>query len=342
MSTPRRRRGIVLIGVVLFLFLGMTAVATFLRQAAVDGLVARHRDLAARAEALARGGIELGTALLLQDRLDESNRDFRVEARPERWGRVAHHVIHVPDGGTLRLRIEDAGARLNLNAMLDADGAVRGELAEVFLTTWLERVLEELREENPREARPRDAQELARHLLDWIDQDDVDADGAPEAELYARRRSERRPADRPLLSLEELGQVEGFDAALLEALRPYVSVHPLYGGDGVNPNTAPPWVLAALYHGSAGDFRLVTEDIVRRILDIREGGGILCDDTADHPACTPLREVVPGEIFPPPTFASEVFRVTAEGRYGDVARRVEAVVDRSDPTTPELRAWRVR
>lgn len=341
MSAARRSEGLVLLGVVLFLAMGMVVVTTFMRRATVDSLVATHRDMAGRAEALARGGVELGTVLLLQDRLDELQRNFRVEARPERWARVARTVIRVPDGGELRLRLEDAGARLNPNALL-AEGQVRSELAELFLATWLGRVIEEMPlPEDGRAAPPRDPRELARHLIDWIDEDDVTAEGAPEARVYETRRPPVTPPNRPLLAVDELRRVQGFDADLVEALRPYLSVHPLYRADGVNPNTAPPWVLAGLYHGIPGDFRLAEEDTVRRILDIREGGGILCADTADHPACTAVREAIPGEIFPPPSFSSDVFRVIAEGRYGEVRRTVEAVIDRSDPTAPVVRSWRV-
>jgi type II secretory pathway component PulK len=142
--------------------------------------------------------------------------------------------------------------------------------------------------------------------------------------------------------VDELQRIEGFDAQLVNALRPYVDVFPLVNADGVNPNTAPDWVLALLYHGVAGSQRLADEDTVRRILDIREQKGILCADEANNPACTPLREAIEGEVFPPPTFHSDVFRITAEARYGEVRRTVEAVVDRSDAESPAVLAWRVR
>ena len=44
--------------------------------------------------------------------------------------------------------------------------------------------------------------------------------------------------------------MKGFDRPLVDALRPYVTVFPLAGG-GVNPNTAPTWVLAALDIGGS-------------------------------------------------------------------------------------------
>ena len=82
--------------------------------------------------------------------------------------------------------------------------------------------------------------------------------------------------------MDELRLVEGFDAQLVNALRPYVDVLPLAKADGINPNTAPSWVLALLYHGQPGSERLAQEDTVRRILDIRDQKGILCADEANN------------------------------------------------------------
>lgn len=338
---PVRRdsRGIVLVAVLFFILLMVSAVATFLRRASVDGLVARNRDLAARSEALARGGVQLAIALLLQDRLDEEARELRIEARSEPWSRAGDVDLITPDGGTLRLRIEDAGARLNLNALFEG-GAARTDSAEIFLTALLTKVIGELGA--PPEQRNYDPQLLAWNLIDYVDEDDVRVRGGPEDDYYQQQDPPYRAANRPLLSLEELGLVEGFDAALVAALEPYASVHPYAEADGINPNTAPSYVLATLYYGTAGDFRLADEDLVRQVLDIRSEGGILCADEADHPACTPIRNTVPGEIFPPPTYESDVFRVAAEARYGDVRRTVEAVIDRSDASAPQLLAWRVR
>jgi hypothetical protein len=52
-------------------------------------------------------------------------------------------------------------------------------------------------------------------------------------------------------------------------------------------------------------------------------------------------EVIEGTIFPPPTFATNVFTVHSEARVGEVRRTIEAVVDRSKPSEPQLLFWRV-
>ena len=69
---------------------------------------------------------------------------------------------------------------------------------------------------------------------------------------------------------------------------------------------------------------------------------MLCDETADRPGCTTLEEAGVVGLFPPPTWNADVFQVSAEARYGDVRRTIEAVIDRSDPTDPRVLSWRVR
>jgi general secretion pathway protein K len=335
----RRDRGLVLMAVLFFVMLAMAGVATFLARATVDGMAARNRDGAARAEALARGGVRLAIAALLMDRLSEQEGQFEVDTSQDLWARLSSLPFPMADGGLLQVKVEDAGAKLSLNALF-AKGEARDEKSEIFLTELLTKVIDEI------PVRPEqklyDVPVLAQNLIDWVDADAVRVGGGNEDEYYEAQRPPYRPANIPLLSVDELLLIEGFDAQLVNALRPYVDVLPLAGGDGVNPNTAPSWVLALLYHGQPGSERLTDEDTVRRILDIREQKGILCADEANNTACTPLREVVEGEVYPPLSYHANVFRVTAEARYGEVRRTVEAVVDRSEAEKPTILAWRVR
>jgi general secretion pathway protein K len=329
----------VLIAVLFFVLLSTATIATFLSRATVDGFSAQNRDGAARAEALARGGVRLAIAALLADRLFESETQFEVDSAQDGWAQLGALPFEVPDGGLLRIRVEDAGAKLNLNALF-AKGEPRDEATEIFLGELLTKVIAEI------PARPEqklyEVEALSRNLIDWVDADDLQVAGGAEDEYYQAQQPPYRAANRPLLSVDELRLVEGFDAQLVNALVPYVDVQPIVNADGVNPNTAPDWVLALLYHGVAGSQRLADEETVRRILDIRDQDGILCADEANNPVCTPLREAIEGEVFPPPTFHGSVFRVTAEARYGEVRRTVEAVVDRSDAENPAVLAWRVR
>ncbi len=152
--------------------------------------------------------------------------------------------------------------------------------------------------------------------------------------------------------MDELRLVEGFDVELVEALRAYVSVYPFAPGGcgdqlvgcGVNLNSAPPHVLASLFYNDGVDQRLASEDVVRAILRARQDGSGVCLEGQSVDDCTPISEIVTNanSIFPPPTFTSEIFVVTAEARVGEIRRSVEAVVDRSEPAEPRLLSWRVR
>ena len=349
---PRRQRGMILIAVLFFIALLVSGVATFMRRATMDGMIARNRDLASRSEALARGGVQLATALLLQDRLDEQEAlppqgrrekeatSFRSETRRDLWAKIGEVEIPTADGGRLRLHIEDSGSRLNLNALFDEEGKAQPD-AELFLTAFFEKVIGEmpLREEE----KNYDSQVLAQNLIDYVDADDLQPDGDSEDEYYQLQQPPYRAANRPLLSIDELGLVEGFDNALVEAIRPYVTVYPYTGGGGINPNTAPAHVLATLFYGISPDFRLADEDTVRHILEMREGDTMFCEDTANGAGCIPLREAgVEATPFPPPTYETDVFQVSAEASYGGVRRTIETVIDRSEPTSPLILSWRVR
>jgi general secretion pathway protein K len=333
-----RDEGIVLVVVLVFVLLLTSAIATFLRRATVDAMISRHRDEAAEAESLARGGIRLGIALLLEDRLAELAVGFRSESLLDVWSRVAAVEVPVPEGSSLRLGISDAGSRLNLNSLME-DGAPR-QNAELYLTALLEKVVEDM--PGRAEEKQYEIPELARNLLDYMDEDETGLKGGQENDYYQEQKPPYKAANRPLLDLNELRMVQGFDGALVDALSDYATVHPYAKADGINPNTAPPHVLGLLFHGVGQDFELVDEDGVRGVLKAREAGEILCADEAQNPACSPLSGVIEGEIFPPPTFKTDVFTVAAEATVGQVRRRISAVVDRTDPEKPLLLSWQVQ
>lgn len=356
MSAPRRRQeGVVLLLVLFFALLLTSSVATFLSRTTVDAMIARNREHAAQADALARGGIRLAQALLIEDRLEEQRDEVpAMDTRLDPWSRVQELPIQ-DEAGELRLTIRDTGSLLNLNALFQVDDTKTfsaREETEEFLVVVLEKVIDEL-PLPPGERALYDARELALNLIDWVDSDEERQRGGPEDDYYQRQDPPYRAKNRPFYSVEELRLVEGFDGPLVEALSRYVSVYPYAPGGcgeptqgcGVNLNTAPPHVLALLYHDDGGgERRLADEDLVRAILKLREEDGAWCPEGQSDPACTPISELVTNAntIFPPPTVSSEIFVVTAEARVGDIRRSIEAVVDRSDLATMRLLSWRAR
>jgi general secretion pathway protein K len=88
-----------------------------------------------------------------------------------------------------------------------------------------------------------DAEALADALLDWRDRDDRPGNrGAERAEYAALGRV--GPANQRLASVDELAQVVGFDATMVQQLRPYVTVYAMR--PRIDPQTAAVEVLAAV------------------------------------------------------------------------------------------------
>jgi hypothetical protein len=186
---------------------------------------------------------------------------------------------------------------------------------------------------------------MARNLLDYIDTDDTAISGRKENDYYLGLTPQYLAPNRPLLSVEEIALIEGFDVQIAQAMKPYVTVHPLTGGPGINVNTAPAHVLALLYYGNSGDMRLADEDIVRRIMQARLDDRLICTRTElDPDRCIPLSEVGLGEgtIFPEVILPSEptVFIVRADAKVSQARRSIEAVVDVTNPAEPRLLSWR--
>jgi type II secretory pathway component PulK len=253
---------------------------------------------------------------------------------------VGSAEIEVGDGARLRLQIEDAGSRLNLNALFRF--GPNGQLpdrTEPFLHAFLEKMIEEVPVEEQALYDPR---ELAENLIDYVDPDEVRMNGGLEDDYYQRQPSPYRAANRPLMSVDELGLVQGFDATLLEVIRPYVTVYPFVGGGGVNPNTAPPHVLALIFYNDGVELRLAKEEDVRRIMKVRESGQLICQ-TQSIEACTPMNEIMANaqSIHPPLSYFSDSFIVRSEARVGEVRRTVETVIDRTTPGEPLLLSWKV-
>jgi general secretion pathway protein K len=332
---------VVLVVVLVFALLLASTISTFLRRASIDHLVARNREETSRAESLARGGIRLATALLLEDKLKEKQQvAFPGESLDDDWALVGLAPIELDDGSMLRLRIEDVGSKLNLNSVLHfEDGGQPNERAEPLLNALLAKVIEEM--PIPPGQKRWEQEVLVRNLIDYVDEDEVGADGESENAAFEHGDWPFRPTNKPLLSVDELRKVAGFDSRLVDALRPYVTVYPYVNGGGVNPNTAPPHVLALLFYSDGVDLTLAKEDTVREILKVRQDGGQVCGDKQSFESCTPIREIVENAIYPEPTFATDVFVVTAEAQVRSVRRSIEAVLDRSNGAKPLLLSWRV-
>jgi general secretion pathway protein K len=336
----RRQQGVVLLVVLFFALLLTSTIATFSRRAFMDASVARNRDSAARAEALARSGIRLGKTLLVMDRIQEESSQQAMDSNNDAWAELANVEIKGAEDETLTVQIEDSGTLFNLNSVFDyGDGGIPFPETEPFLFAFLEKVIDEMK--IPPGEKFYDISELAEALMDWVDSDEVRLNGGLEDTYYQLQEPPYFAANGPLMSVDDLFLIEGFDHQLVEAIRPFITVDPFVGGGGVNLNTAPAHVLSLVFSNDGIDDRLASRDQVKKILEARGNGGLVCGESLSLDECTPIRNIVPNAIFPPPIYTASVFTIVARAQAGEVRRSIEAVVNRSvDP--PLMLSWRVR
>lgn len=325
-------RGVVLLLVLVVIVLSVSTVYTFARRSLLDVLSARQRADRVRAELLARSGVSLALRALGEDRSSADPLARAIESPRDPWVVLSLAPIEVPDG-ELRIQVLDAGERIPLRALLDKEGKALNESRD-FLRQALERVVDNL--PGRKEEKRYDTDAIADGILDWMDTDKETRLGDDEVKYYAERGAQRGPVDRKLVSLAELAQVPGLDATLLGALGDYFAPAPEFPrseGGGLNPNTAPPHLLALLYLVANEQGRFVEDEDVYSVLKARKDGMVFCptEGGASEEDCTDFAATLGagGEtIFPPLNFQTNVFSIRVRARMGTAQACVTTVVNR--------------
>jgi len=226
-SSPctERQRGVAVImamlTVALVAALAASVVAAF--GFAVESLSGRH-DLA-QARWLARGAIDWARNVLA----DDSRRSGDIDHLGETW------AVKVPptpvDEGEVSGEIEDLSGRFNLNN-LAPNGVVDKDAVKQF-----SRLLEAVGVSTAQAAG------MATILGGWLDAAQEDPSFYPQP---SDGSTTVKPLNAPFVSVDELANVPGFDAATVERLRPFVAAVPASPARSLlNVNTAPAEVLAA-------------------------------------------------------------------------------------------------
>jgi general secretion pathway protein K len=277
--TASGSRGIALVAVAMAVAL-LSVVAVGVATTATTGdRLATHALARAQAEALGRSGVAAARAGLV-----DASRALDVpDTMQAPWLRPLDP--QAIGSGMVRIVVEDEARRLDANATPDA-------LAPLLARLGLDAG-------------------IADGVLDWIDADDVARPSGAERRWYAGRRRPLAPANRPLRAVGDLLLVRGVDAAALARLRPFVTTA---GEDGINPNTASPDVMLAVW----GD-----PTRVGQIVAARERGAVPCDDL---PHCTTR---------------SATYLVRATGAVGAVTSTVEALVRVLPGVDAIVQGWRV-
>ena len=208
-------------GVAIVMAMGVVSLAAIVATAilASQAAWARRAELSAQhaqALELLQAGGDWARAVLSDDRRSNS-----VDHPGEPW---AMRLPPMPvENGELVGHIEDQQGLFNLNNVV-----TDGKLNPVQFARF-QRLLSLLGLPAP----------LADALADWIDGDDKPQPGhGAEDEYYLSLDPPYRPANRPLIDIDELALVRGFDSGVRARLAPFVAALP--GSTPVNVNTAPP------------------------------------------------------------------------------------------------------
>lgn len=219
----RRQRGVAVITALLIVAVAASAAALMLAQQ--SAMLDQTALVASRAQAdqFARAGVDWSRGILIQDMVASPAYDGLDES----W---AQPLAGLPvDRAVVSGAITDEQGKFNLNNLLQ--GTQRSDPDMQVLQRLL--------------ASQGLAPELADAVLDWIDADsDLSGNGGAEDPYYLSLARPYRTANRPMVQVEELYRVRGFDATTVAKLRPYVTALPVR--TMINVNTASDVVLAAL------------------------------------------------------------------------------------------------
>ncbi len=226
LAKNRNERGMVLLVVLLVVALLVTILVEFAFSTLVDlRLAETYRDTT-RAHYLAKGGITVGRTILKEDGNGYDGLD-------ELW---AQGIEGYPVAdGSVSIRIEDHGGRLDLNMLIHQSEGSNFRLR-------YERLLDHLGAENPAE--------LTDTLIDWIDADHNPEDFGAENTHYRSLEQAYECKNGKLDTIDELTLVKGYGRELVNKLRPHVTAH---GSIKLNINTATEEVLQTWYRTDISD-----------------------------------------------------------------------------------------
>lgn len=217
-----RQQGAALILAILVVALASSIAIFMAAQQSMWTQQAENLSARGQSKALTHAAIDWVRGILAEDA-----RNTQADHLGEPW---ASRLPSLPiESGSLSGAIYDQQALFNLNNLV-RNG--RDSEADIAL---FKRLLVRLQL----------APDLVTPLIDWIDADSsAHAPGGAEDDFYLQANPPYRCANRPLLTIEELYRVRGFNRDSIERLRPFVTALSEYSS--INVNTAPREVLIAL------------------------------------------------------------------------------------------------
>ena len=165
--------------------------------------------------------------------------------------------------------------------------------------------------------------DLAPYVVQWISNGDTGrSQGADPDRDYLSMDPPRRAASRPMLNIEELAQVRGFDDVAVQKLAPYLDALPV--NTQVNVNFAQAPVLMALIPG--------LEQGAANVLAARA-------KTEPYNNIEDFRKALPADVaakMPSTglTVQTQFFYADVDARFGNVSLSYRALLQRTDDKIP--------
>jgi general secretion pathway protein K len=292
----RQETGAALVTVLLAVTLLTVVVVEFTYSAQVDHHLTHNGLKALQARYLARSGVNLAMLVLKKD-----TQNSAIDSLGDDWARA---LPPLPAGeGTVLVRVSDEQGKLNLNALRNTNGTINGRWREVAERLFELRGLEI---------------SLLDPLLDWLDGDDFPEPRGAENSHYRTLTPPYAPRNSFLITLGELGQIEGLTAALRARLNEVTTVLPT-NSSKINVNTAPSEVVTALFPSVDQEtleqfLRTRVETPLRGPSDLRERLGLNSRSPVDTLMLTDVR--------------SEFFAIHALATVAPVSQGVTVLVQR--------------
>jgi len=227
--------------------------------------------------------------------------------------------------GRGKLTISDTSRRININRLVDENGAVSQRYTDL-LRRFLSFEDFQLGTE--------EIGDILDAVVDWLDPDDEVTHFGAESSYYLSLEKPYRCRNGPMQSIEELLLVKGITPEIfygmedIPGIARFLTVH----GDGkVNINTAEPVVLWSLSE------RMDLE-MARDMASYREDGDNDTNDTSWYKQVAGMADIsLDAELV---SVVSSHFEILSEGFKGKMRRGVTAVVEKSDRQV-SLISWKV-
>jgi general secretion pathway protein K len=248
----------------------------------------------------------------------DKRRSFSLDLSTQRQ-RDEVAVVNFGQDVALEYQIKDLNGRFNLNNLANKDKPTR-DLQGVIFRHLLEQL--QIGEFDER-------QNLAGSLVDWLDANDTSVGNGFESGDYQSKRTPYFAADQMLTSVGELRFVEGFNQAIINTLKPYVTVLPISNA-GININTTSAEVMSSLSNVSVLD-----KLSVDTFLTLREDPGFLGFQPDQIQAAeSAIIGVAPdGSTFIPDMLQtmSNFFQINTRVSLGDYRFCLQTMVFRENP-----------